>query len=143
MSEPKPVWQIDEDEDEAVEDDRITIVGLAWQATIRNTGIPVADVLRYLTFAEDNCGAYWEKWPELEPDDMDAVLNFAADAVDALVMRVASEENGQVMREVEEAVCYDTPPTPLYLRVMAGGAGTLMFALAVLVLWFLVQQAGW
>lgn len=140
MSEPKPVWQVDGDV--AVEDDRITITGLPWQATIGNTGIPVVDVLRYRASAEARRRAYWEKWPELDEDEMAAVLNFAADAVDALVMRVASEENGQVMCEAEEAVCYDTPPTPLHLRVMAGGAGALMFALAVLVLWFLVQQAG-
>jgi hypothetical protein len=37
--------------------------------------------------------------------------------------------------------CYDDlPTTPAHIRFMAFGAGGLMFALAVLVLWFLFGQ---
>lgn len=150
MSEPKPEWNVIQGHDTS----RVVIEGGIGRVVIRDTDIAVADVLRYL--AADDPVDVFEKWPQLEPTDIDHALRFGARAVEScggleyVVMtfdgevasaKLARPQAVAVSEDDPEDDCYTGPPTaPAHIRFMAFGAGALMFALALLVLWFLLGQ---
>lgn len=150
MSEPKPVWNVIEGHDTS----RVVIEGSVGRVVIRDTDIEVVEVLRFL--GSDDPVDVFEKWPQLQQADIDHALRFGARAVEScgglgfvvttfdgevVSAKLARPQTGVTIEDDPEDDCYDDlPTTPAHIRFMAFGAGGLMFALAVLVLWFLFGQ---
>lgn len=134
MSEPKPVWLTEGPDADVIKPTEnsngfVKLSGPIWRVTVGDSLVTVAELIRSL-----HPHAIQDMWPQLRQDDIAAALEFAASAIEAQVARMGQE------KEAEDD-CYVTPtPAPAHIRFMAFCAGGLMFALALLVLWFLLQQ---
>lgn len=134
MSEPKPVWLTEEPYADVIRPTEggkgfVKLSGPIWRVTVGDSPVTVAEMLRSLP-----PHLIQERWLNLKQDDIAAALQFAAIATKAQGVRMGQE------KEAEDD-CYVTPtPAPAHIRFMAFCAGGLMFALALLVLWFLLQQ---